>query len=82
MSSSETRAEEITNALVDFVCLDLRPISAVEGVGFRRLVYKLEAGFRVPSHTTIAARIRRKHVKGQAMPCERLTGCDCCRSDY
>ena len=32
--------------LVDFVCLDLRPISAVEEeVGFRRLVYNSRLGF-------------------------------------
>ena len=41
-------------------------------MGFRCLVYKLEPGFRVPSHTTIAGRIRRKQVKGQAKLCEHL----------
>ena len=47
-----TRSEEITSSIVDFIALDLRPISIVDGVGFRRLLYHLEPGYRVPSHTT------------------------------
>ena len=35
---SSTRAGALTDAIVDFVALDLRPISVVNGVGFRRML--------------------------------------------
>ena len=66
MNVSSTRAGALTDAIVDFVALDLRPISVVNGFGFRRMLYKLEPGYRVPSRTLVASLLRKeKHVEGQ-----------------
>ena len=66
MNVSSTRAGALTDAIVDFVALDLRPISVVNGVGFRRMLYKFEPGYRVPSRTLVASLLRNeKHVEGQ-----------------
>ncbi len=45
------RAVEITRRIADMVARDLRPISIVEGDGFRNLLKFIEPGYRVPSHT-------------------------------
>lgn len=64
MTCSESRAGELTDAIVDMIALDLRPISSASGVGFRRLMYKAEPSYRVPSATTISTLLRRKHDEG------------------
>jgi len=48
------RAEEITVRIAEMVARDLRPISIVEGAGFKHLLSYLEPGYRVPSHTNIS----------------------------
>ena len=40
-------------------------MSIVGGVGFRRLLYRLEPGYCVPSHTHMASLLAKKHVEGQ-----------------
>ena len=45
------RAEEITRRIAEMVARDLRPISIVEGAGFKHLLRYLEPGYRIPSHT-------------------------------
>ena len=65
MSCSTTRAGELTNAVLDFIVLNMRPVSIVGSVGFRRLLCRLEPGYCVPSHTHMASLLAKKHVEGQ-----------------
>ena len=46
------------------VALDLRPVSIVTGVGFRRLMYACEPGYRVPSSTQVLKLLKKKHSDG------------------
>lgn len=62
MTCSAQRAVEITDSIVNFVALDLRPMSIVNGVGFCHLLHTREPGYRVPSHTQIASLLQRKHA--------------------
>ena len=48
LNSSE-RSIEITKPISLFVVLDLRPISVVDGIGFKKLLNYIEPGYRVPS---------------------------------
>ena len=53
LSPSSPRATAITAALANFITEDLRPISVVEGSGFRKLLALLEPRYQVPCHKTI-----------------------------
>jgi hypothetical protein len=46
---STERATEITKRIAQFVAMDLRPISIVEGQGFSRLINYIEPGYQIPS---------------------------------
>ncbi len=48
---SVEHAKEITERIAMFVARDLRPISVVDGDGFKSLMKYVEPGYRVPSHT-------------------------------
>ena len=56
---SAERAKEITKRISAMVARDLRPISMVEGDGFKHLMSYVEPGYTVPSHTNIASVCRR-----------------------
>ena len=43
--------QEITRRIAEMVARDLRPISIVEGVGFRHLLSYMKPGYHVPSYT-------------------------------
>uniref|UniRef100_A0A9J8BL29 BED-type domain-containing protein n=1 Tax=Cyprinus carpio carpio TaxID=630221 RepID=A0A9J8BL29_CYPCA len=43
------RAQEITRYIAEYIACDLRPFSAVDGKGFKRLVAKLEPKYQMPS---------------------------------
>ena len=58
------RAGQLTEAIVGMAALDLRPIRTVDGIGFRRLMGIVEAGYRVPSRTFVASLLRKKHQEG------------------
>ena len=72
MSCPQARADELTEAIVDMIALDLRPVSTVNGVGFRRLMYKAEPAYRVPSATNISLLLRKKHGMGLDLVKEKL----------
>ena len=42
---------EITDAIVDFIAMDMRPIYIVEG--FRKLMKKMEPDYTVPKRSSI-----------------------------
>ncbi|RXM97388.1 Zinc finger BED domain-containing protein 1 [Acipenser ruthenus] len=51
------RSEAITKSLVKFICKDMRPISIVEGDGFREFCSEMESRYKIPSRTTISKNI-------------------------
>ncbi|MGH0161218.1 UNVERIFIED_CONTAM: hypothetical protein FKN15_040477 [Acipenser sinensis] len=51
------RSEAITKSLVKFICKDMRPISIVEGDGFREFCSEMESRYQIPSCTTISRNI-------------------------
>ncbi|MGH0150253.1 UNVERIFIED_CONTAM: hypothetical protein FKN15_017465 [Acipenser sinensis] len=51
------RSEAITKSLVKFICKDMRPISIVEGDGFREFCSEMESRYQIPSRTTISKNI-------------------------
>ena len=69
------RAEEITRRIAEVVARDLRPISIVEGAGFKHLLSYLEPGYRVPSHTHIATVCRRLYNVQKERLKKEITDC-------
>lgn len=49
MPHNSARAQEITRYIAEYIACDLRPFSAVDGKGFKRLVAKLEPKYQMPS---------------------------------
>lgn len=54
---TKTRQEDITSALVDWLCGDSVPIYAIEKDGFRKFMSVIEKRYEVPSRKTAMARI-------------------------
>ena len=52
---SSDRATKVTKLVCEMVARDLRPVSIVEGDGFKWLINYLEPEYRVPSHTHITS---------------------------
>lgn len=50
---ASTRAVAITGAIANFIAEDLRPISIVEGSGFRKMMAAVEPRYQVPCHQTM-----------------------------
>ena len=70
---SNARAKEITDHIANFVALDMRPINAVEGEGFLRMMAYLEPGYKVPSRKHITSIIQQKHALGKQKLQEKLS---------
>ena len=58
---NSTRAVELSNAVVEFVVRDLRPVSVVDGYGFLNLMETAEPRYTVPCRRTIMNLIDRKY---------------------
>ena len=58
-----THAVELTNAVVEFVARDLRPVSIVDGCGFLNLMEVAEPRYTVPCQRTIMNLIDRKYCE-------------------
>ena len=52
---SSDRTTKVTKLVCEMVARDLRPVSIVEGDGFRQLINYLEPEYRIPSHTHITS---------------------------
>ena len=50
---SPQRSAEITNKIVEFIALDLKPLRTVDGIGFRRFLEFIEPGYKIPSRTHV-----------------------------
>ena len=60
--------EDITQAIVDFLISDCRPVSLTQGKGFQRLLRLLAPGYTIPDKTKLSNAVRRKYddmVKGK-----------------
>ena len=58
------RSGALTNAIVNLIASDLRPINFVNGAGFRQLMQVAEPGYTVPSKTHITTLLRKKYEDG------------------
>ena len=58
------RSGALTNAIVNLIASDLRPINFVNGAGFRRLMQVAEPGYTVPSKTHITTLLQKKYEDG------------------
>ena len=54
---------EITDKIVDFVALDLKPLCTVDIVGFQRLLGFVESGYKTPYHTHVNTMCKKKYEK-------------------
>ena len=62
---SKLRINGTNDHLVEFIARDLRPISVVNGIGFKRLIAWLEPGYVVPSATCVTKLVRAKFRDGR-----------------
>ena len=53
LPQNSARALELTNAVVEFISRDLRPVSVVDGTGFLSLMDVAEPRFIVPCRRTV-----------------------------
>lgn len=56
-SLSAKRQEAITEKLISFVAKDMRPISVVDGAGFKEFCQAMEPRYHIPSRGTVTNRI-------------------------
>ena len=73
---STARASEITRRIAEMAARDLRPLSIVEGSGFKSLMSYVEPGYVVPSRTHIAAVCRRLYNTQREKLQETVSSCE------
>ena len=59
---SEAKAKEITNCILNLICMDIRPVRMVECEGFNWLLSYLELGYTIPSRKHSTKLLRVKHA--------------------
>ena len=62
----KSKSEEITRNIALMCATDVRPLSIVEGNGFRRLLYSLNPKYKVPCRNTIAKYIHKIYDDGKS----------------
>ena len=72
-----TRAVELTNAVVEFVARDLRPVSTVDGYGFLNLMETAEPQYIAPCRRTKMNLIDRKYSELKRSVRGSLSGQQC-----
>ena len=60
---NSTRAVELTDALLEFIARDLRPVSVVDGHGFLNLIEKAEPQYSVPCQRAVMNGVDRKYCE-------------------
>jgi zinc finger BED domain-containing protein 1 (E3 SUMO-protein ligase ZBED1) len=60
-----SKSKKITDLLVDMVCRDMRPLSIVNGHGFKELLHFLEPNYQIPSNSQMTSLINQKHRTGK-----------------
>ncbi|XP_066567854.1 E3 SUMO-protein ligase ZBED1 isoform X3 [Amia ocellicauda] len=61
-SISEKRERDITDDILAFIALDMRPITVIEGEGFQKLMKTLEPLYTIPTRETILTEISHKYA--------------------
>lgn len=56
------RAKNITARIAEYIARDLRPISSVNGRGFRQLLQYIEPGYKVPSRPFVTTTCHRLYT--------------------
>uniref|UniRef100_H2ZXV6 HAT C-terminal dimerisation domain-containing protein n=1 Tax=Latimeria chalumnae TaxID=7897 RepID=H2ZXV6_LATCH len=75
---SVERAKALNNSIVNIILKDLRPISIVEGKGFREFVELVEPGNQLPSRTFFYPNVEKKylvtmqHIKAELKTPEKI----------
>ena len=62
---SSTRAEVITNLVVDWISANSRPISIVEDTGLQQLFVHMEPAYSLPSCTYVASIVKKCHTNAK-----------------
>lgn len=52
--TTSIKSKKITQALLGFICKDLRPLSVVENAGFRELLNQCEPRYQIPTRKWIS----------------------------
>ena len=60
---TETCKQAITDSVIDFIALDMRPLNMVKGARFRQLMKTLEPGYIVPKRDTVTHTIMAEYDK-------------------
>ena len=53
-SLSNEKKNQITKSICDFITLDMRSLSIIDGVGFQNLIHVLEPRYEIPSRTSFS----------------------------
>lgn len=56
LQHSSARYKELVDAVTDFICIDMQPISVVDGYGFRKLMHTAEPRFQIPSRNYFSSK--------------------------
>ena len=59
------RSGALTQAIVDMIALDLRPINIVNGIGFQRLLRVADSSYALPFATHITSLLQKKWDEGK-----------------
>ena len=71
---NSARSTQIRGLIADWVTADMRPLGIVNDPGFRQLLSFVEPSFTVPSRTTIASMVRRRHDAARKELVTKLAG--------
>ena len=56
---STTFTAEVTDKIVDFTKLDLKPLCTIDSIGFQRFLGFVEPGYKIPSLTHVKTMFQR-----------------------
>ena len=73
MPASSTRYQHLTRKLEEMCAIDMRPISIVNGQGFKEFIHSLDPSYQVPSHTTVRAYVKKAYTDAKAALIDILT---------
>ena len=62
LSSNSQRARMLSDAIVEFIARDMRPVSVVDGIGFLNLMHVAEPRYTTPCRKTTMELIGRKYT--------------------
>ena len=72
----QQKVEELTRKLALMCALDLKPISMVEGLGFRYFLHSLNPQYKVPCRKTVSKYLQKLYEEEKADLISTITGLD------